>query len=183
VYPPIEEIFHLLFHSPVIILLSLCNRQLKKANEMGIDIFSTVNGDRYEIIPVDWRETPQAHVVQADLPGLKREYVKLQTHGGVMEISAKQPEDSGDDKDATWHVRERPISGTRVRRFELPPDADVDAVKASMGVDGVLTVTIPKKEVPKPHVKQVEIEEIRNEGIAKKIVKSLKGIIAPGKAK
>jgi len=150
---------------------------------MGVDIFGTVNDDRYEIIAVDWQETPQAHVIKADLPGLKREYVKLQMHSGVMEISAKQPDENGDDKDATWHVRERPVAGTRVRRLGLPPDADVDAVKASMGVDGVLTVTIPKKEEPKRHVRRVEIEEIRNEGIAKKIVKSLKGIMAPVKAK
>lgn len=148
---------------------------------MGVDIFSTVNGDPYEIIAVDWQETPHAHIIKADLPGLKRENVKLQTHSGVMEISAKQQDENGDDKDATWHVRERPIIGTRVRRLGLPEDADVDAVKAAMGVDGVLTVTIPKK--PKPHVRRVEIEEIRNEGIAKKIVKSIKGIMAPAKAK
>lgn len=150
---------------------------------MGVDIFSTVNGDLYESIAVDWEESPEAHIIKADLPGLKRENVKLQMHSGVMEICAKQPDENGDDKDATWHLRERPISGTRLRRLALPPDVDVDAVKASMGVDGVLTVMIPKKEQPKRHVRQVEIEEIHNEGIGKKIVKSLKGIIAPGKAK
>jgi len=43
-----------------------------------------------------------------------------------------------------------------VRRFRLPENAKVEQVKASME-NGVLTVTLPQKEVKKPDVKAIEI--------------------------
>uniref|UniRef100_A0A0C9S834 TSA: Wollemia nobilis Ref_Wollemi_Transcript_6203_1027 transcribed RNA sequence n=1 Tax=Wollemia nobilis TaxID=56998 RepID=A0A0C9S834_9CONI len=141
---------------------------------------------RVSQISIDWRETPHAHILQADLPGVKKENVKLDIKDGVLQISGRQePEEAVKDEGVTWHTMERPVhlcGGTRVRHIGLPEDANVDEVKASMG-NGVLTVTIPKKEMKRPHVKKVEIEEVNKEGIGKKIVKSLKGIIAPGKGK
>eukprot|EP01018_Ginkgo_biloba_P041022 Gb_39836 [translate_table: standard] len=137
-------------------------------------------------IAVDWHETPQAHIFEVDLLGMRKENVKVQIQKGVLEISAKTEEEGGDDKDAIWHILERPVhhwDGTRVRQLRLPGDANVDEVKANMGNDGVLKVCIPKREMRTPLVKRVEIEEVNKEGIGKKIVKSLKGIIAPPKAK
>ncbi|GLJ56087.1 hypothetical protein SUGI_1204090 [Cryptomeria japonica] len=136
-------------------------------------------------ISVDWRETPHAHMFQADLPGVKKEDVKLEIQNGVMEIRGKQAEEGEEDQGVTWHAMERPVhlsKGLRVRRIALPEDANVEEVKASVS-QGVLTVNIPKKPVRKPHVKKVEIEDANKEGIGHKIVKSLKGIVAPAKAK
>lgn len=136
-------------------------------------------------ISIDWRETPQAHFFQADLPGVKKEDVKLEIRNGVMEISGKQPEEAVKDDGSVWHSMERTVhfsGGSLLRRIGLPADANVDEVKATMA-NGVLTVTIPKKEARKPQVKKVEIEEVNKEGLGKKIVKSIKGIVAPAKAK
>lgn len=55
----------------------------------------------------------------------------------------------------TWHRVER-CRGKFHRRFKLPENAKMDAVKASME-NGVLTVTIPKREVKKPERKLVQI--------------------------
>jgi HSP20 family protein len=104
---------------------------------------------------VDWKETPEAHVFKADLPGVKKEEVKVEVEdGNVLVISGKRSREE-EDKNDKWHRVER-SSGQFVRRFRLPENAKVDEVKAGLE-NGVLTVTVPKTEVKKPEVKAIEI--------------------------
>ena len=104
---------------------------------------------------IDWKETPEAHVFQADLPGLKKEEVKVEVEDDrVLQIRGERSVEK-EDKNDTWHRVER-SSGKFLRRFRLPENAKVDQVKASME-NGVLTVTVPKEEVKKPDVKAIEI--------------------------
>ncbi|CAI9087379.1 OLC1v1021436C1 [Oldenlandia corymbosa var. corymbosa] len=104
---------------------------------------------------IDWKETPEAHVFKADLPGLKKEEVKVEVEEGrVLQISGERSREK-EDKNDKWHRVER-SSGKFLRRFRLPENAKVDQVKATME-NGVLTVTVPKEEVKKPEVKAIEI--------------------------
>ncbi|KAK9280458.1 hypothetical protein L1049_014150 [Liquidambar formosana] len=104
---------------------------------------------------IDWKETPEAHVFKADLPGLKKEEVKVVVEDGrVLQISGERNVEK-EDKNDTWHRVER-SSGKFSRRFRLPENAKTDQVKAAME-NGVLTVTVPKEEVKKPDVKAVQI--------------------------
>jgi len=104
---------------------------------------------------VDWKETPEAHVLKADIPGLKKEEVKVEIEDEkILQISGERNVEK-EDKNDKWHRVER-SSGKFLRKFRLPDNAKVDQVKASME-NGVLTVTIPKEEVKKPDVKAVQI--------------------------
>ncbi|CAA6656771.1 unnamed protein product [Spirodela intermedia] len=104
---------------------------------------------------IDWKETPEAHVFKADLPGVKREEVKVEVEEGrVLQISGERAKEK-EEKTDRWHRVER-SSGRFLRRFRLPENAKVDQVKAAME-NGVLTVTVPKEEVKKPEVKAIEI--------------------------
>ncbi|KAE8772716.1 16.9 kDa class I heat shock protein 1 [Hordeum vulgare] len=104
---------------------------------------------------VDWKETPEAHVFKADLPGVKKEEVKVEVEGGnVLVVSGERTKEK-EDKNDKWHRVER-SSGKFVRRFRLPEDAKVEEVKAGLE-NGVLTVTVPKAQVKKPEVKAIEI--------------------------
>ncbi|XP_020239816.1 17.5 kDa class I heat shock protein [Cajanus cajan] len=104
---------------------------------------------------VDWKETPEAHVLKADVPGLKKEEVKVEIQDDrILQISGERNVEK-EDKNDTWHRVER-SSGKFMRSFRLPENAKVDKVKASME-NGVLTVTLPKEEVKKPHAKAIEI--------------------------
>ncbi|KAF8010797.1 hypothetical protein BT93_J1445 [Corymbia citriodora subsp. variegata] len=104
---------------------------------------------------IDWRETPEAHVFKADLPGLKKEEVKVEIEDDrVLQISGERNVEK-EDKNDKWHRVER-SSGKFMRRFRLPESAKMDQVKASME-NGVLTVSVPKVEENKPEVKAIEI--------------------------
>jgi HSP20 family protein len=104
---------------------------------------------------VDWKETPEAHVFKADLPGVKKEEVKVEVEdGNVLVVSGERTKEK-EDKNDKWHRVER-SSGKFVRRFRLPENAKVEEVKAGME-NGVLTVTVPKAEAKKPEVKAIEI--------------------------
>ncbi|KAH9701515.1 17.8 kDa class I heat shock protein [Citrus sinensis] len=95
---------------------------------------------------VDWKETPEAHAFKADLPGLRKEEVKISGQRGIER----------EDKNDTWHRWER-SSGMFSRRFRLPENVKMDQIKASME-NGVLTVTVPKvEEARKANVKAIEI--------------------------
>ncbi|ESW31353.1 hypothetical protein PHAVU_002G231500 [Phaseolus vulgaris] len=104
---------------------------------------------------VDWKETPEAHVFRADIPGLKKEEVKVEIEDDrVLQISGERNVEK-EDKNDTWHRVER-SSGKFMRRFRLPENAKVNEVKASME-NGVLTVSVPKEDSKKPDVKAIEI--------------------------
>ncbi|XP_009409494.2 18.1 kDa class I heat shock protein-like [Musa acuminata AAA Group] len=105
---------------------------------------------------IDWKETPEAHVFKADIPGLKKEEVKVEIEDGrFLQISGERKSEEEENTD-TWHRLER-SRGKFLRRFRLPETARVDQVRAAME-DGVLTVTVPKEEeIKNSDVRSIEI--------------------------
>lgn len=104
---------------------------------------------------IDWKETQDAHIFKADLPGLTKEEVKVELEeGNVLQIRGDRSREI-EEKTDQWHRVER-SSGKFLRRFRLPENTKVDEVKASME-NGVLTVIVPKEQVTKPNVKAIDI--------------------------
>ncbi|CAN6277435.1 unnamed protein product [Urochloa humidicola] len=101
---------------------------------LGVPPFATAG--------MDWKETAAAHVFMADLPGVRREEVKVEVEEEkVLKISGERRR-AAEDKGDRWHRVER-SSERFVRTVRLPPNANTDSVQATL-VDGVLTVTVPK---------------------------------------
>jgi HSP20 family protein len=91
--------------------------------------------------PVDIEEQDDAYVIEAELPGVKREDVNIEVVGSELSI--------------TGEIKERERKGVlrrrtrRVGRFEyrvrLPEQVDPESVEASLS-EGILTVRVPKSQ-------------------------------------
>ncbi|KAG6546914.1 hypothetical protein Mapa_011530 [Marchantia paleacea] len=106
---------------------------------------------------VDWVETPEAHIFKADLPGMKKEEIKIQVaDDGVLSISGERNKEKVDEKD-NYRRTERSF-GKFFRQFKLPANAKAQEISAKVE-NGVLTVTVPKTEESKKksEVRNVEI--------------------------
>ncbi|KAG6435743.1 hypothetical protein SASPL_100618 [Salvia splendens] len=102
---------------------------------------------------VEWSETPEAHVLRAELPGLNKEEVKVKVkEGKFLKISGKKKVER-EDRHENWHHVER-SKGKFSRVFTLPENSKSDSVKSHFD-NAILTVTIPKKSLV---VKDFEIK-------------------------
>lgn len=103
---------------------------------------------------VDILETEEAVTVKADLPDVKTEDIDIRVENGTMTLRGSRKFEK-DDKVKGYHRIERSY-GEFVRSFALPPTVDADKVAAEYK-NGVLTITLPKKETAKPRQVKVEI--------------------------
>lgn len=105
---------------------------------------------------VDIRETENELVLKADLPEMKLEDLDIQLENGTLTLKGERKFEKSDE-DRGYHRIERRY-GSFVRAFALPEYADAEKVAADYK-DGVLTVTVPKKELAKPRAIKVNIQQ------------------------
>jgi HSP20 family protein len=104
-----------------------------------------VAGDRApapRAIRLDVREKDGAYVVQAEIPGVKKDDIRIEVEGNEVVIGAETRRED-ETNDAKWlHVERR--FGRLERRFALPQEVDESRAEARF-TDGVLELTLPKK--------------------------------------
>lgn len=95
-------------------------------------------------------ETPDAFVVEIDVPGVKRQDLSVEVVGNELTVVGELKET---EREGLFRKRTR-----RTGRFEfrtnLPRDVDADRIEADLA-EGVLTLRLPKAEVAKP--RKIEI--------------------------
>lgn len=102
---------------------------------------------------VDISEDNEAVHINAELPGMTQKDVKISVKDGVLTIRGER-EFKEEEKKKSYYRIERSY-GTFARSFTLPTQVEADKINAAMK-DGVLEVTVPKKEEAKP--KEIEIK-------------------------
>ncbi|MDO9158336.1 MAG: Hsp20/alpha crystallin family protein [Burkholderiaceae bacterium] len=94
-------------------------------------------------IKVEVRETPQAYLLQAEVPGVRKEDIHVQVDGNVVTLRAEiRQHDSETDGEKV--LRSERYYGSVARSFQMPQDIDNATAKAKCE-HGVLTLTLPKK--------------------------------------
>lgn len=120
-------------------LESRLGRVLGKPNGEGTESIATTDWAPL----VDITEDEKEYLVKAELPGMKREEVKVTVENGVMTIAGERKVEK-EEKTRKYHRVERAY-GKFERAFTLPDQAAADQVTAEFK-DGVLMVHMPKTE-------------------------------------
>jgi HSP20 family protein len=115
---------------------------------------------------VDIYEDQNSIVLEADLPGMKPEEFKLSIENYKLSLSGERKFEK-EDKGENYHRVERSY-GSFTRTFALPSTVNVDEVNAEFK-DGVLRVTLPKREEVKARQIQVAVKTDADGGKSKSI--------------
>jgi len=103
---------------------------------------------------VDLKETEDSYLVEADLPGVKKENINIEYDNGNLTISAKRDE-ALEDKKENYVRRERHYG--EFKRSLYIKNVDENKINASF-TDGVLKVTLPKLEKGTDHRRRINIQ-------------------------
>jgi HSP20 family protein len=104
---------------------------------------------------VDIYENENELVLKADVPEVDPKNIGIQIENGTLTLKGERKFEEQNNTGKGFHRVERSY-GAFVRAFSLPETIDGEKVKADYK-NGVLTVTIAKKEVAKPRTINVEI--------------------------
>lgn len=114
-------------------------------------------GPRIEMsVPVpalNFAEKPKEYIVTAELPGMRKEDIKVSIDNGMLTISGEKKQTNG-EQDAKYRMQESAY-GSFTRSISLPRDADPNQVKAEFK-DGVLILTIVRNEALQPKAIQIK---------------------------
>lgn len=105
---------------------------------------------------VDIKETDEAYTVVADLPGLDKENINLNYENNVLSIHAHQEREEEEKHKEENYIRRERSSRSYSRQF-LIENVNEEGIEASFK-NGVLTVSLPKKEKEEQPRKQIEIQ-------------------------
>lgn len=102
-------------------------------------------GDTFKI---DVQDTKEAYLIDAELPGTKKEDIAISLNDNRLTIAVNKDE-TVEEKEKNYIHRERRISS--MSRSIILSDADSSGIKAKLD-NGVLTVTVPKQVKPNGNI-------------------------------
>ena len=105
---------------------------------------------------VDVREEDDKFVLEADMPGVSKDDLKVEVRDGVLTIAAEYKQESEDKGDDDRYVYRERRCGSVSRAFNVEGIREEDITAEFR--DGVLKLTLPKKEAPVlPEARRIEI--------------------------
>lgn len=119
---------------------------------LGKDFFDSATYPK-----VDVRDESTHFVIEAEVPGLKRDQISVEVEGNLLRIKGEKK--AKDEKKSQNYIHRELKHSSFCRTFKLPTTIDVDRI-ASTFQDGVLEISLPKKVVESPpsQVKRIEIK-------------------------
>jgi|TARA_R110002094_G_scaffold200458_2_gene172110 HSP20 family protein len=118
----------------------------------------SLNYERFSIPKVNIKENFSTFVIELAVPGLSKDSFDIEIEKEVLKVSSKvsPKEESTDTETKTQFTRKEFNYNNFTRSFNLPEAVNMEDVKASY-IDGILSISLPKKEVKKDIKRMVEI--------------------------
>ncbi len=107
------------------------------------DDFFPLRSLRYDTFKVDIREEGNAYIIEADMPGIRKEDIHLDYHEGLLEISINHEETKEEENKHYIHKERKQCAMHRSLNLG---DLDVDNIEASLK-DGILNIKAPKADI------------------------------------
>ncbi len=104
---------------------------------------------------VDITSTDKEYAIHVELPGVTGDDVNVELTGNTLKIRGEKRQET-EDKGRDYYTTERSY-GSFQRVLSLPEDADENGVAATFK-NGVMTITVPRKETPQSSARQIEIK-------------------------
>ena len=104
---------------------------------------------------VDISETDSEYLIKGEIPGVRKEDVKVTIQDGMLTIQGERKQEK-EEKGKKFHRVER-YYGSFTRSFTLPESVDEAKIKANFK-DGMLNLQVPKTEKSKPKAIEVKVE-------------------------
>lgn len=124
------------------------------------DLFTNVAGLPSENLgrsewlpPVDISETDTAYKIDVEIPAIARDDINVSIKDGVLTVTGERKVEK--DTDGKTHRVERQY-GRFSRSFRLPENVDEESIGAT-SKDGVLYLTVAKKEKEQPRTIDIEV--------------------------
>ena len=110
------------------------------------------------VMKTDVHEHDEGYEVDIDLPGFKKDEITLSLENGVLTVSAAKGLDESEKDKKGKLIRQERYMGSMQRSFYVGKNLTDEDIKAKFE-DGVLKLSVPKKEAPRlPEKKTIMIE-------------------------
>jgi HSP20 family protein len=103
---------------------------------------------------VDISEKDKEYLVKAQLPGVKKDDVKVEFLNGVLTLSGERKFETDEKTEKTHRIES--AFGAFTRSFTVPEDVLADKIAADYK-DGILFVHLPKTDIKKPATKAIKV--------------------------
>ena len=123
-------------------------------DDMERSVFSGNSHPAMSSFRTDVTDTGDAFVLDAELPGFKKEDIKIDVENDCLTITAERKADE-EEKQKNFIKRER-FYGSFSRSFDVS-GVNVDGIEAAYN-DGILKLTMPKKVETVPPTRRLEIK-------------------------
>lgn len=100
------------------------------------------------MMKTDVKETDEGYEVDIDLPGFRKEDIRLELNGGYLTIATQKTLEKDHENKKGKMLRQERYAGVMQRSFYVGEYLTEEDVKASYE-SGVLHITVPKKDAPK----------------------------------
>jgi HSP20 family protein len=129
---------------------SLHDRLMRMFNDFSYDVPSNFNPR------IDISEDENNIYVEAELPGIKKDDLKISIQDNILTISGEKKSEVEDKKDKSYYRSER-CYGSFQRSFTLPSEVNRDKTEAKFE-DGILKVNLKKSQPKEINARTIQIK-------------------------